>query len=826
MPDALLPSPLRGNAKRVLWPVLVISLLGILSILVAGGVRIPAVELAGRIFLLLGSLGGVALMARGRGVAAVALMATAFVVVSATSMLGYGSVRSVGAYGLVGAVVMVGTFLERRALLVTVGCSIALVIGFSVAEVAGVISALDRPIDASQGLTMVVTLGLVGFTVHYSRRTALRAAEQLERELHDRKQDEARIRSAEERLRLSMEASRQGWFDLDVTTGVVVASPQFSRIVGADPSAPDLSLQAWIESIHHDDRPAVLDEFQRCLRSTETHQMEYRMKTLAGTDLWIRSIAKVVQRDAAGKPIRMMGTHADITDQMQVTMALQDSERQYRALVELSPLAIVVLRDELVVFANAAAVALFGATSLEALVGTPLSAHVGAERWDCLRTGTDSRGTPEATPQLLEQHLQRADGELVYVTVHVTPIIFEGTNATQLTCQDVSRRKLAEASLLRSRQLESLGTLAGGIAHDFNNILLAVRGNAELAAEQVGPEHQASESLKEIVQASARASAIVRRITAFGRPQEPDQAVLSLPAVIDEVLGLLRPTIPSGIALRVEQADALPSVLGDTAQLHEVIVNLTTNAVDAIGRTRTGEITFTFDTVHVEREQARSLDVANGHYVQLSVSDTGCGMDADTMARAFDAFFTTKPVGEGSGLGLPMVYGILKSHGGSVLVNSTPGQGTSFQLYLPIATNGVNPDIEALPTALPSLTARRVLFVDDEAPLVRLAERTLSRVGHHVEGFTDPAVALEEFVRRPHAFDIIVTDLTMPHMSGLEFARAARAIRADVPIVMATGDANAANAEEVTAAGIRFVAVKAAAANQLVDLVERGCREA
>jgi signal transduction histidine kinase len=250
---------------------------------------------------------------------------------------------------------------------------------------------------------------------------------------------------------------------------------------------------------------------------------------------------------------------------------------------------------------------------------------------------------------------------------------------------DVTERKRLKEVHLQAQKLESLGTLAGGIAHDFNNILAAIRGNADLAAEDVGPDHIAAESLEEIRKASARASELVRRIMAFGRPREVRQEVVDLGAVVGEVLKLLRSTLPAGISLRKNFADATPHVLADAGQIHETIVNLTTNAAYAIGP-RAGSIEYRLEPVQVGSKLARSIPgMHDGRYARLTVSDSGCGMNAATLERIFDAFYTTKPVGQGTGLGLSMVHGTMRSHGGAVTVKSTPGKGSSFALYFPAA---------------------------------------------------------------------------------------------------------------------------------------------
>ena len=249
----------------------------------------------------------------------------------------------------------------------------------------------------------------------------------------------------------------------------------------------------------------------------------------------------------------------------------------------------------------------------------------------------------------------------------------------------LAERQRFERERMQAQKLESLGTLAGGIAHDFNNILSAIRGNAELAAEDVGPTHPATESLAEIQRAGHRAAELVRRITAFGRPAPVQSGRVDLASVVDEALKLLRATLPAGIGLVREFGAGTPPVVADAGQLHEAVVNLTTNAAWAIAAAGgKGTITYRVEPVQADARLAAAVQgLSPGAYARLTVSDTGCGMDEATRARIFDVFFTTKPPGEGTGLGLSMVHGIVKACGGAVTVRSAPGAGATFALYFP-----------------------------------------------------------------------------------------------------------------------------------------------
>lgn len=392
------------------------------------------------------------------------------------------------------------------------------------------------------------------------------------------------------------------------------------------------------------------------------------------------------------------------------------------------------------------------------------------------------------------------------------------------TSRDITDRKRADEAQRRSQKMEALGTLAGGIAHDFNNILLAITGNAKLALSDLPDHHPTRENLLEIDQASARAADLVQRILAFSRQQEIKRKVLSLQPVVEEALKLIRPTLPAMIEIRGRFAENIPDVAADSSQVHQLILNLAANSAHAIGA-GTGLLEISLEAVSVTADIARtSADLREGRYVRLSVSDNGCGMDKATLDRIFDPFFTTKPAGEGTGLGLSTVHGIMRSHEGAVTVYSQPGKGSAFHLYFPAAAGAA---AEAEPPQQEAARGKgeRVLYVDDEDALVRLSSRTLNRLGYRVTGFANPADALSAFRSHPHDFDVIITDLSMPGMSGFDFARALLEIRPDVPIVMTSGYVRPEDQKTASGLGIRDLILKPNTVNELGRTLDKILRD-
>ena len=499
---------------------------------------------------------------------------------------------------------------------------------------------------------------------------------------------------------------------------------------------------------------------------------------------------------------RFTGIMRDVTDRRRAEQAERESATRLSAVFHASPIGIVVSRvaDGRLLELNDAALRLYGYEREDAIGRTV--AELGTYSVPAQR---------EALLALLRAHggvdrfpvdFRRRGGELGVMEVSARIVELQGEPCLVGMIVDMTEQNRLAQVHLQSQKLESLGTLAGGIAHDFNNILSAIQGNAELAMEILPPDHLAVESLREIAKASQRAAELVRRIVAFGRPRTPHQEPVDLRAVVSEVLKLLRSTLPTGIALNETFAADTPNVLADAGQIHEVLVNLTTNAAYAIG-SRTGAIEYLLEPAEVDEATARSIPgLQAGHYARLTVTDSGCGMDAATQARAFDAFFTTKPLGEGTGLGLSMVHGIMRTHGGAVELTSTPGSGSAFSLLFPATTDVPRTRDEAVAAPLPPARGQRILYVDDEEALVRLARHTLGRAGHIVLGFSDPQLALAAFRADPRGVDAVVSDLTMPGMNGFELAREILALRPEVPVFLSTGHIRADDQRRADDAGI------------------------
>jgi nitrogen-specific signal transduction histidine kinase/CheY-like chemotaxis protein len=369
-----------------------------------------------------------------------------------------------------------------------------------------------------------------------------------------------------------------------------------------------------------------------------------------------------------------------------------------------------------------------------------------------------------------------------------------------------------KTNIRQLQKLASLGILSAGIAHDFNNILSLLFGYLSMARATLGPQHPVQAELREVERTALRAATLTRRILSFSRPRAQVLEPMRIEAAADS-LSLLRCSLPERITIESDFATDLPAVLGDTAQIQQVLVNLGINAVQAIGDGR-GLIRVSIERLHVDADAApRSAGLRAGEYVRLRFSDTGRGMDAATRKRIFEPFFSTKPPDIGTGLGLSVAREIIARHRGSITVQSKSGKGTEFMINLPaVAAAVVESPKRSRP---PAGRGQRILFLDDDAAFVELAKRVIGKAGYSVIGHTSPADALEDFSAAPDAYDLVVADLSMPDVNGLDVAQSVVAIRADIPIIIMAGYISPQDEALAEAYGVREVVNKSATVEEL-----------
>lgn len=500
---------------------------------------------------------------------------------------------------------------------------------------------------------------------------------------------------------------------------------------------------------------------------------------------------------------------------------LELSKNRLAAIINSSLDAIIgVDKDHRITIFNPTAAALFQCPSEEAL-GSPLT-----------------RFLPNAMESLsyaaLATHAQLGEltgltesGSSVAIEISVSFERHPDGDTTTIFARDLTARKKVEthrntleAQLRESHKMQAVGTMAGGIAHDFNNIISAILGNAELARQDAGPESPALVSLSEIDRAGRRARDLVRQILTFSRNESPERLPIRLADVVHETVRLLKVALPPTVEMEVAIDPKTLPVLADATQMEQAVLNLCTNAIQAIGKQR-GTIRIELGNNAEPGEVERRMGIRAKH-VKLTVRDTGCGIDAATLERVFEPFFTTKPVGQGTGLGLAVVHGVMRTHMGTVDVQSTPGVGSAFTLYFPVADGAcpAAPEEPGKPSDIRGM-GKRVMYVDDDEALVFLVQRALSRKGFEVTTFTDPRLALATLREQPLAFDLVVTDYNMPGYSGLELLKEARLIRPDLPVALASGYVTAEIEQNALAEGARALIHKPNDVDEMCETLQR-----
>ncbi len=509
---------------------------------------------------------------------------------------------------------------------------------------------------------------------------------------------------------------------------------------------------------------------------------------------------------------------------------LAASERNYRELVQ-GANAIVLRwdRDGRILFMNDYGLRLFGFTR-EELVGRHVVGTIvperGADGTDLARMIDDIIRHP-GDYQLNENENRTKDGRRLIVQWTNRAVTDDDGELVELLSvgTDVTEQRRLEAELRQAQKLEAIGTLAGGIAHDFNNILTAIFGFTELAMMEAAGNPTLRHLLDQQLTAARRARDLVRQILAFSRRSEQAKSPLQISLLVKETLKLLRASLPATIDIRAEITSSA-TILADPTQIHQMLMNLATNALHAMEE-RGGRLSFTLDETEIGQEEAAEGSAPRlpaGRYLRLTVSDTGCGIDQEHLDKIFEPYFTTKEPGKGTGLGLAVVHGIVRTHGGVIQVDSTPGRGSTFTVLLPLAPAAeaeTHPLAPGEPAPAGTIRQARIMVVDDEESVRFLLQEFLARAGHQPATFASPRKALDAFRRDPAAWDLVITDLTMPGGTGLDLAGKLRAIRKDIPIVLCTGQSERVDAGRLEALAIDATLRKPLLQQELLRVVGR-----
>lgn len=552
----------------------------------------------------------------------------------------------------------------------------------------------------------------------------------------------------------------------------------------------------WTEGVHPDDLQECVDTYCQAFDRREKFSMVYRIRRHDGEYRWIQDDGSP-RFNSHGDFIGFIGHCLDVTERMQYEQCMAESEKLFRSLIESAPDAILVQFSHRLVFANDAAVALFGASSRDQFLATPVADLIPPESRSNVAAQIDKLLSEKLPISTTETIMLRLDRSEVHVEISAVPIKFAGNDCALSFIRNIEERVMARnerenlmMQLAQAQKMESIGALAGGVAHDFNNMLQVILGETEFAIEENAADRLNSKlaaSLTEIKKAAVRSTELTRKLLAFARKQLHKPEVLDINEAIDGMSKMLRRMIGENIDLLWKPGHAVWKIEMDPSQLDQVLANLAVNARDAIDNV--GTLVIETGNIVLDKEMCEGLGgIKAGEYIILSVSDTGCGMKPEVLARVFEPFFTTKEVGKGTGLGLATVYGIIGQNDGGIKVYSESGIGTTFKIYLPRAEADTKRDSSPQAAVLSALTgSETILVVEDEVQILNYERIMLERLGYKLLLANNPASALSIAEEYPDRIDLLITDVIMPGMNGKELQQKILALRPHIRCIFVSG---------------------------------------
>ncbi len=621
----------------------------------------------------------------------------------------------------------------------------------------------------------------------------------LQEEVAHSKKLEKALKASEKQFRAFVENSVDGVLVTDAETHrVVYVNPSICNLLGYSRQEMAKMTVAQIYPVH--ELEAVEKQFEDLAKGRKSMAVAVPCRRKEGTTVYVDIAASPFKLDGR---YYVVGFFRDVTYRMKV----EEERRRLSEVVAHSPNIVMIMDTrKRIQYVNTAFVQITGISADEVLGKTPEMLEKGMhdpsffrQMWITIRMGNQWRGRITN---------KRRDGHLYHLEVDIIPVKGNdgGIKNYAAIMRDVTHEEDIMAQLRQAQKMEAIGTLAGGIAHDFNNILTALLGFSELGLMSCDKESRTHEHFAAIYDAGMRAKDLVAQILTFSRMNEESHKPIFLHTILKEALKLLRSTIPTTIAFNTKICKDNIYIMANATAIHQIVMNLCTNAGHAM-QENGGTLMVNLEKADLgAMETAAHPHLRPGPYLKLSISDTGHGMTRDVLDHIFEPYFTTKEKGEGTGLGLSVVHGIVQSHGGMITVTSEPGRGSTFDVFFPVVAvrcKTAKPSPEHVPRG-----SERILFVDDERPLVRLAQQMLTSLGYHVTSYTDSREALADFEAFPNKYDLVISDMTMPHLTGQDLARHMLALRPDMPFILCTGYSNRLNREQMEKSGIKSVLKK------------------
>lgn len=611
-----------------------------------------------------------------------------------------------------------------------------------------------------------------------------------------------KLRGEERKYRGMIDNSVLGIFQCRPWGEVISANPSFARIFGFTDTSEMLR-----EYARNNTRLNILNDDRERLVSNILHTglvsgFETQASRKDGSMFWVSINARPILGES-GEVAAIEGTVEDISDRKAMEMLIIRAKQEWEKTFDNVPDVIAILdHDMRLRRANRA-----------------LSEKLGVHPRDIIgRNCHEILNLPDTFALLCKQDAAAQQPEEIFIPslngtflVSVSPFFLDGDEqsnsaGTVMVAHEISRRKQLEAQLRQSHKMEAIGTLAGGIAHDFNNILGVMMGYTEMSLDEVERGTRLHRRLSEVLAAGRRARDLVHQILTFSRQEELNLQPLQLSSVIKETVKLMRASLPSNIQIKMNIEDTSGTVYANLSQMQQVMMNLCTNAAHAM-RDEGGTMQVHLSRQQVEHPELKGLSqLSPGEHLVLSVCDTGYGIAPEIMENIFDPFFTTKKPDEGTGMGLALVHGIVSAHNGAVTVRSTKDEGSCFEILLPVADAQPSRVKQATPAKL--TVKGRALVVDDEAPLAEVIGEMLERIGYEVDVYSDSGNALQHFLASPDDFTLLITDQTMPGLTGGELSKIVLKHRPDMPVILCTGYSEKLSPEEAKAIGIRQYLLK------------------
>lgn len=613
------------------------------------------------------------------------------------------------------------------------------------------------------------------------------------RDISERKKKETLIKRQRQRLLNIIEGTDVGTWEWNIQTGATIFNEKWANIIGYTlQELEPVSINTWLNYSHPDD-------MQKCNNLLEKHfkgevdyyHSECRMKHKAGHWVWILDRGKVVNWTDDGKPLWMYGTHKNITERKKGELALLESEARFKALHNASFGGILIHDDRLILECNAQLTKLTG-FSYDELVGQDTLSLISEETKNLVinRIQKNYERPYEAVGV-------RKDGSTYPLRLEAKAIPFKGKDARVVEFRDITELKRAEAAkrkleyqLQQSQKLEAIGTLTGGIAHDFNNLLTPIMGYADIIKYKMPPDDPNYDSIVEILNSSVQAKELIKQLLTFSRKNETKVAPLNLIPVIKSSVKLIRSSLPASVHIKTDIPEQIDNIMANNTQIHQIIMNLCINSSHAMLKEDgipNGQINVQVKQISIDEiSKKQFVNLKIGSYIQIIVSDNGKGMSQEILSHIFDPFYTTKKEGRGTGMGLAVVHGIVKSYEGEIKVYSQIDKGTTFNIFIPVTKDQIKKEPK-IDTFFFENRNEKIFILDDRKYITNLVEKLLQPFGYKIYSSNNSREALQHLLSQSQDYDLLITDYTMPNLSGISIAKELRNSNINIPIIILTG---------------------------------------